>query len=141
MKNNNRVFDLKMSKKTFNRQEHDMYSNLVSIIREAEKDYAAHGKGDKQSHITLYLMNKGIFAPLFTPGDNCYIYSNGKITKGKVIQVDTTVSTTKVGSVVFYIDEDNNERFFHGTEVGNRVFRTRSAAAERRRREEKKNGN
>ena len=135
MKNKNKVFGLNMTKKTFSRQEHDMYKNLVSTLREAEKHYAEYGKGDKQSFIAVFLMNRGILPPLFTPGDDCYIYTNGKITNGKVLQADTTITTSKVGSVVFYIDEDNNERFFHGTEVGKRVFRTRSAVAEKKRRE------
>ena len=121
-----KLFDF--SRKTFNTYEKHMYENLFDALKSAEKEYSLRGKGDKQAFIAIFLMNHGIFAPPFAPGNSCYITSGNEPLRGIVDQVDTTVTKKGVGATIFYKTNDGDDRFFHGTEIGKRVFSTLSLA-------------
>ena len=121
-----KLFDF--SRKKFNAYEKHMYDNLFDALKAAEKEYALHGKGDKQAYIAIFLMNYGIFAPPLAPGNSCYITAGKEPRRGIIEQVDTTVTKNGVGATIFYKTDDGDDRFFHGIEIGKRVFPTLSLA-------------
>lgn len=137
MKKKKEKLVLNFTRKKFNTYEKYMYDNLFDALNAAEKEYIEHGKGDKHAYMAIFLMNHGIFAPPIFPEDYCYITASDKVQRGIVKQVDTTVTINKVGSTIFYETEDGDDRFFHGTELGKRVFKNRHLAVKKLRKEKK----
>ena len=114
--------------KNFSAVERMVYDNLHKFLREISMDYLYHGKGDRDAHAAISLMNGGVFAPVTLPGDMWYVIDKGKIKKSKVTQVDTTITKDSFGFVIFYKTEDGDEQFCYGSEIGKRIFKNKLKA-------------
>lgn len=114
--------------KNFSATERASYDNLHKFLREISMDYLYHGKGDRDAHTAISLMNGGVFAPITLPGDMWYVIDKGKIKKCKVTQVDTTITKDSFGFVIFYKMEDGIEQFCYGSEIGKRIFKNKLKA-------------
>ena len=130
-------FKLDFNKKKFTFYEKRVFNKLVNFLRLAEADYYISQnkpipvfKSKKYEKMAIYLMNNGVFSLPILPGENCYYIDKGKVKKGKVKQIDTTVTDSFIGAAIFYDGEDG-ERFFHSNELGETIFFTQFDATQK----------